>query len=80
MHDLLCKACTDKGLVCSAKGRIFNNMLLCAKCTLDEGQSIFMRQTHLLTERVLHNDNDCNGSLKKKSVVVSLKRLDAKTN
>jgi hypothetical protein len=24
---MLCKACTDRGLVCSAKIRIFNNML-----------------------------------------------------
>jgi hypothetical protein len=26
-EDHLCKACTDRGLVCSAKGRIFNNTL-----------------------------------------------------
>jgi hypothetical protein len=26
-HDLLCEDCTDRGLLCSAKGRIFNNMI-----------------------------------------------------
>jgi hypothetical protein len=33
-HDLVCKACTDRGLVCSAKGSIFNNKHIHKRQTL----------------------------------------------
>jgi hypothetical protein len=39
MHDLLCKACTDRGLVYSAKGRILNNMLYVQYIHLKKGQA-----------------------------------------
>jgi hypothetical protein len=38
-HDLLCKACTDRGLVYSAKGIIFNNMLYMRYIHLTKGQA-----------------------------------------
>jgi hypothetical protein len=71
MHDLLCKTCTDRGLVGSAKGRIFNNMLICANCALDESTSVFIRDTPIfLSERMLHKDYDRKGSVEKKNLVV----------
>jgi hypothetical protein len=50
--------------------------------TLDERPSIFIRGKPILSsERVLHKDYDRKGSVaKKKSVIVILKGLGAKTN
>jgi hypothetical protein len=38
-HDMLCKTYTDRGLVCSAKGRFFNNMLSLRNKHLMKGQA-----------------------------------------
>jgi hypothetical protein len=38
-YDLFCKAWTDRGLVCSAKARIFNNMLYVRYVHLTKGQA-----------------------------------------
>jgi hypothetical protein len=71
-HDLLCKACTDRGLVCSAKGRIFNNMLY-AKYTLDKKPNTFVRdKPSFLSERMLHKDCYRKSSVGKISQVVGL--------
>jgi hypothetical protein len=51
--------------------------------TLDERPSIFIRDKPIIwSERMLHKDCYCKGSLKKKkrSLVVSHNGLDAKTN
>jgi hypothetical protein len=49
-HDLLSKACTERGLVYSAKEGIFNNI-----CTLDGMPSIFIRDKLIFSSvRVLH--------------------------
>jgi hypothetical protein len=51
------------------------------ECTSDERPSIFTRNKPIfLSERMLHKDNYGKSSVKKKSLVVSLKGLDAKTN
>jgi hypothetical protein len=49
---------------------------------LDERPSIFVRDKPIFSsERMLHKDYDHKGSLdKNRSLVVSLKGLDAKTN
>jgi hypothetical protein len=53
--------------------------ITCYMC--DKYTPIHKRQTHLLVrERALHKDYDRKGSFEKKSLVVSLKGLDAKTN
>jgi hypothetical protein len=44
-HDLLCKACTDRGLVCSATARIFHNMLHVRYVHLTQGQA-YTKQTN----------------------------------
>jgi hypothetical protein len=62
-----------------AKGRIFNNV--CAKYTLDERPGVFIRDKPIFSsERMLHKDYNRKGSVGKKSQVVGLKGLDAKTN
>jgi hypothetical protein len=38
-NDLLCKACIDRGLMYSAKGRIFNNMLYVRYVHLTSGRA-----------------------------------------
>jgi hypothetical protein len=43
-HDLLCKACTDRGLLCSAKGRIY--MIYVRYVHLTKAKSIHRRQSH----------------------------------
>jgi hypothetical protein len=52
------------------------------KCTLDERPSIFIRDNKPIfsSERMLHKDYYCKGSVEKKSLVESLKSLDAKKN
>jgi hypothetical protein len=76
-HDLLC---TERGLVCSAKGIIFTN-IICAKYTLDERPSVFRRDKPIFSsERLLHKDYDSKGSVREKSLVMGLKGPDAKTN
>jgi hypothetical protein len=52
------------GLVCSAKGRIFNN--ICVKCTLDERPSIFIRNKPIFSsDRMLLKDYYRKGLVKK---------------
>jgi hypothetical protein len=49
--------------------------------TLDERPSIFIRDKLIFSsERMLHVDHYLKGSVKKKSLAVSLEGLDAKTN
>jgi hypothetical protein len=49
--------------------------------TLDERPSIFITENRIFSlERVLHKDYDHKGSVENKSLVVSLKGLEAKTN
>jgi hypothetical protein len=63
MHDLLCKACTDRGLVYSAKGRIVSNSEI---RTLYERPSIFIKDEPVLSsERMLHKKYDRKGSVEK---------------
>jgi hypothetical protein len=51
------------------------------KCTLDERSSIFIRDKPLFSsKRMLHKDYYHRSSAEKKSLVVGLKGLDAKTN
>jgi hypothetical protein len=52
------------------------------KCTLDERPSIFTREKPIFSsERMLHKDYYRRSSVeRKKSLVVGLKGLDAKTN
>jgi hypothetical protein len=53
----------------------------CAKYTFDEKPSIFIRDKPLLSpEKMLHKDYYCKSSIGKKSLVVGLKGLGAKTN
>jgi hypothetical protein len=74
-------ACTDRGLVCSAKGRNLQQQAICVKCTLDERSSIFLRDKLIFSsERILHKDYYRKSSVEKKILVVDLKGLDAKTN
>jgi hypothetical protein len=48
---------------------------------LDKRPSIFIRDKLILSsKRSLHKDYDCKGSVEKKSLVVRLKGLGAKTN
>jgi hypothetical protein len=81
-HDLLCKACIDRGLLYSAKARIFNNMLYVLYVHLTR-RSIFIRDKPILSsERMLNKDYDPKGSVakKKKTLVMSPKGLGAKKN
>jgi hypothetical protein len=68
MHDLLCKAYTDRGLVYSVKGRIFNNTLYMGYVHLTR-PNIFIRDKPIFSsETMLLKDYDCKGSdLKKKT-------------
>jgi hypothetical protein len=60
--------------VCNAEGRIFNNMPCVRKA-----KHVRKRQTHLLLKRMLRKDYHRKCSVKK-TLVVGLKGLDAKTN
>jgi hypothetical protein len=63
MHDLLCKAWTDRGLVHSAKGRIFNN---CTISKLDERPSIFTTDQPIFSSKtILYKDYYRKGSVEK---------------
>jgi hypothetical protein len=54
---------------------------MCAIRTLDKRPNIFIREKPILSsERMLYKDYDRKGSVAKKSVVVGLKGLGAKTN
>jgi hypothetical protein len=44
----VCKACIDRGLVCSAKGRIFNTMYMYEIYTWWKANHMHKKQTHLL--------------------------------
>jgi hypothetical protein len=60
MHDLVCKACTDRVLVYSVKARI-------PKYTLDEKPSIFIRDKPIFSsEKMLHKDYYRKSSVGKK--------------
>jgi hypothetical protein len=51
------------------------------KCTLDERPSIFIGDKPIFSlETMLHKDYYLKGSVEKKSLVVSLKGLEAKMN
>jgi hypothetical protein len=51
------------------------------KCTFDERPSIFITDNPIFSsERMLHKDYYRKSSVEKKSLVVILKGLDAKTN
>jgi hypothetical protein len=68
--------------VCIAKARILQLHAACAKCTLDERPSIFIRDKPIFSsERMLHKDYCRKYSVAgKESLVVGLKGLDDKTN
>jgi hypothetical protein len=54
---------------------------MCAICTLDEGPSIFIRDKPTFSsERMLHEDYHRKDSAERKSLVMILKGLEAKTN
>jgi predicted methyltransferase len=44
-HDLLCKACPDRGLVHSAQGRIFKNMLYVRYIYLPKAKPTVTKET-----------------------------------
>jgi hypothetical protein len=77
-------------MICPAKPVLTEDLCLvkkeefsitCAKCTLADRSSIFIREKPILrSERMLHKDYYRKGSVEKKSLVVGLKGLDAKTN
>jgi hypothetical protein len=74
------KPILTKDLVCTAKGRIFNDMAIFAIRTLDERPCLYIRDKPIFSsERMLHKDYDRKDSVEKKSLVTSLKKLDAKT-
>jgi hypothetical protein len=58
-----------RGLVCSAKGRMFNNVLLCAIRTLDKGKASIDKLI-LSSERMLHKDYGRDDSVEKKKAMV----------
>jgi hypothetical protein len=47
---------------------------------LHENPSLFITDKPISSQRMLHKDYDRKGSVEKKSLVVSLKGLDAKKN
>jgi hypothetical protein len=63
---LLCEAWTGRGLVYSAYGRIFNDML-CVIHTIDEGK-VKPDKPIPSSKRMLHKDYVCNGSVVKKKI------------
>jgi hypothetical protein len=75
------KTWTVRGLVYSARGRFFKIMLYVRHVHLTKGQTSIRDQPVLSSERILHKDNDSKRSvvLKKRTPVMVLKRLDAKT-
>jgi hypothetical protein len=71
-HDLLCKAWTDRGLVCSAQRKSFKNMPYVRYVHLTKAKHIHKRQTHfLLREDVTHKDYDRKGSVANKNALWS---------
>jgi hypothetical protein len=70
LHDLLCRVWTDRGLVYSAKRRIFNATAICAIRTLDKSKAkpIHKRQTIISSVRMLHKDYDRKSSVAKKNL------------
>jgi hypothetical protein len=81
---MLCKAWTVRRLVrvCSAPGTIFNNMLYVRYVHLTKGQS-YSYETHSSSPQRVGYTRTMNARVKlqkKKSLVVSLKGLGAKTN
>jgi hypothetical protein len=75
LHDLLCKAWPDRGLACSAQGRICNNMLYVRYVHLTR-PIIFIRDKPVLSsERMLRKGYYRKSSVAKMSVVASLKGL-----
>jgi hypothetical protein len=61
------RACTDSGLVYSAKGRIFSNMLQVRYVHLTKGQeySFIWDKPIFSSERMLRKDYYCKGSIEK---------------
>jgi hypothetical protein len=65
MHDLFCKACTDRGLVHSGK-KNFQQHAISAILRLDGRQSIFIRDSPIFSsERRLHKEYYRKGSVEK---------------
>jgi hypothetical protein len=59
----------------------FRKPAICAIRAFDERPSIFIRDKLIFSsDRMLHKDYNCKGLVEKKSLVVSLKGLDPKTN
>jgi hypothetical protein len=54
MHDLVCKACTDTGLVRSTKGRIFNKMLHVRHVHFTKGQAYLIETNPPSRQTVCH--------------------------
>jgi hypothetical protein len=68
--------------LCIVQKEEFLKHAVCAKCTLDERPSIFIRDKPIFSsERMIHKDYYRKGSVsEKKSLVLGLKGLDTKTN
>jgi hypothetical protein len=74
---MLCKACTDKGLVYSAKGRILKNMVYVRNVHFTKGQAYSWERTPSSRQRGSYIRTITARFQLKKSLVVSLKGLDA---
>jgi hypothetical protein len=79
-HNLLCKACTDRGLVCSAKGRSFNNMVFVRNIHKTKGQAYSEEGDPSSRQRGSYIRTTTTRVHLKKNLVVGIKGLDAKTN
>jgi hypothetical protein len=65
-HDPLCKACTDRELVYSAKRKLFNNRLCVRYVHLIKAKPFINDKPILSSERLLHKDYNSKGSGAKK--------------
>jgi hypothetical protein len=66
-------------IYCKMKNFQYN--AICATCTLHKGHAYSQETPNFSSETMLRKDYDCKGSVfKKKTFVVSLKRLGAKMN
>jgi hypothetical protein len=67
-------------VLCVVQKEEFPEHAICAKCTLGGRPSIFIRDKAIISsERMLHKDYNRKSSIEKRSLVGSLKGLDAKT-
>jgi hypothetical protein len=77
---MLCNAWNGKGFVYIVKGRIFN-IMFCVQCVhFREAKHIHMRHTRPIVGKVVIQGLISLGFSWKKTVVMILRRFEAKTN